>query len=78
MKERLKKIGRISLYAILWIFIFSIRIDGKTLFQYGHGVFVENRIVGAVDHQANLMWTRLLKTVRYSYHTMTGRDDSNG
>lgn len=78
MQERLKKAGRIALYAILWIFIFSIRIEGKMLFQYGHGVFVENRIVGAIDHQANLMWTRLVKTVKYSYHTMTGREDTAG
>ncbi len=78
MNERLKKTGRIAMYAVLWIFILSIRVDGKTLFQYGHGIFVENRIVGAVDHQATLMWTRLVKTVRYSYHTMIGRDDTSG
>lgn len=50
MSETTKKILRILGIGVIWVYIFSIRIGGHTLFSYANDILVQNSIVEAIDH----------------------------
>lgn len=78
MKEHLKKLGRISIQGLIWLFVFSITINGRTLFSHGHSIFVDNQVVAAIDDQATDLFYRVIKTVQVTYRTMTGQEGKRG
>lgn len=52
MRERLKAFGRILFHGVIWVFVLSIRVDGRTLFHHANDVLVNNQIVAAIESQA--------------------------
>lgn len=56
MKERLFKVVRWAVIACAWIFVLSIKVNGKTLFYYGNDILVQNRVVQAIDSQVTDWW----------------------
>ncbi len=52
MRERLKAAGRILFQGVIWVFVLSIRVDGRTVFYHAHDVLVNNQVVAAVEAQA--------------------------
>jgi hypothetical protein len=48
-KESLKWLGRVSLSGIFWVFLLSIRVEGKTLFSYANSFFVQNSFLHLMD-----------------------------
>lgn len=59
MRDFLKRVGKIILYAVLWVFILSIRMNGRTLFSYGNDFLIQNSIVRTVDEHLAEGWYRL-------------------
>ena len=57
MREKLKAAVRGLLQGVIWVFVLSIRVDGRTLFHHAHDVLVNNQVVAAVEVQA----TRAMK-----------------
>ncbi len=55
-KEALKWLGRTSISAIFWVFILSIRYDGRTLFSYANNFLVQNSFLQVVDSVANTLF----------------------
>ena len=75
MKEQLKRLIRFAFIACFWVFLFSIRWEGKTLFSYLHSTLVENKIVGAVDETLGEFWFRITETARITFKKIS--DDGN-
>jgi hypothetical protein len=75
MREHLKKLGKLSLTAILWVFILSIRVDGRTLFSHANEVLVQNSIVRAIDGELANLWYRITETAKVTFDKVTKRED---
>ena len=74
MKDYLKRLGRILLHASFWIFVFSVRWDGRTLFSYGNEILVQNRIVKAIDESMGDIWYRVSETARITFKKLSEKD----
>ena len=55
-KDALKWIAKLSLSAIFWIFILSIRVDNRTLFSYANNFLVQNSFLEIVDTVADTLY----------------------
>jgi len=75
MREHLKKLGKLTLTAILWVFILSIRVDGRTLFSHANEVLVQNSIVRAVDGELANLWYRITETAKVTFEKVTHREE---
>ena len=53
MKERLKQLGRGLGYGAIWVYILSVPIKGQILFDYVHGLLVQNALVDAAAREFN-------------------------
>ncbi|MEY4631632.1 MAG: hypothetical protein RIQ81_1752 [Pseudomonadota bacterium] len=51
MREKLKSAGKLVLQGVVWVFVLSIQVDGRTLFSHAHGILVDNQVVAAVESQ---------------------------
>jgi hypothetical protein len=67
MNDLFKWIGKFFIHLVIWIFILSIRWDGKTLFSYAHNVLVQNALVQAIDEELADVWYRLSETARVTF-----------
>lgn len=52
MQERLKAAARILLHGVIWVFVLSIRVDGRPLFHHAHNVLVDNQVVAGIQSEA--------------------------
>jgi len=48
------------IFMILWVFILSIRWDGRTFFSYLHETFIIDSFVGDLSDQLVDLWQNLL------------------
>lgn len=59
--------SRFVFYLVLWVFILSIRWEGRTLFDRAHEVIIENPLVELLDEELGILWDRLSDTARTAY-----------
>lgn len=60
--------------ASFWIFVFSIRWNGRTVFSYGNELLVQNRIVSAIDESLSEIWYRVSETARITFKKLSEKD----
>lgn len=65
--EIAKWASRFVFYLVLWVFILSIRWEGRTLFDRAHEVIIENPLVDLLDEELGVLWGRLSDTARTAY-----------
>ena len=75
MQDAIKKIGKLSLTAVLWIFVLSITINGRPLFWYANDFFVQNSIVEAIDQELSDLWYRVSETAKITFEKVAGREE---
>ena len=51
MRENLKGAGKLVLHGVIWVFVLSVPVNGRTLFSHAHGILVDNQIVAAIESQ---------------------------
>lgn len=56
LKERLKKAGRVLLYGTIWVYVLSIPVGEKLLFDHAYDVLVENSVVNAIHREVKSAW----------------------
>ena len=78
MKEHLKRVLRLACIAAFWVFIFSIRWDGRTLFSYLNEILVQNRIVRAVDESLADLWYKVSETASTTFHKLSDTEKRKG
>ena len=62
------------MYAILWVFIFSIRYRGQPLFYYANETIVQNTLVRSVDDGLADLWRRLERAAKVAMAKNTPDD----
>jgi hypothetical protein len=74
MNDFLKWCLRNSLIGLFWIFFLSITIQGRTLFSYAHGVFVDNPAVQYIDQEMAELWDKITETAKVTYDQISKGD----
>ena len=59
------------LQGVMWVFILSISLKGRTLFERGHDIFVDNRVVSYLDDQVELLINNTEKVIKTSLSQFT-------
>ncbi len=67
MNDFVKWLLKFTFQAILWVFLLSIRVEGRPLFTYANEVFVQNTVVETVDEELGDLWQRLSKTAKATF-----------
>lgn len=75
MRDHLKRLGKFALTFIMWVFILSIRVDGRTIFSHANDVLVQNSIVAAIDSELAGLWYRITETAKVTYAKITNQQD---
>lgn len=68
MNDFVKWLLKFSFQAILWVFLLSIRVDGRPIFNYANEVFVQNQLVQTVDEELGDLYHRLSKTAKATFN----------
>ena len=76
MNDIIKWVGKFLLHLVFWVFVLSIRWDGRTLFSYAHNTLVQNSFVQAVDEELADVWYRLSETARVTF-SESEKDDAS-
>lgn len=75
MSDKSKKALQILSVGVVWVYILSIRIGGQTIFHYANDIFVQNRIVEAIDRSFADTMDTVVHSVKVTFHSITGRKD---
>jgi len=67
MREHFKTSGKVLLHAVFWVYVFSIQIAGKSIYQHAHGVLVDNPVVHAIDEEAYNLYARVTRAIDIAF-----------
>ena len=60
--------------AILWVFLLSINVQGRTVFSYANELLVQNPIVRMVDEELSETWDKVYLTARRTFDEDSSED----
>lgn len=67
IKDLLTWIIKLAFQLIFWVFILSIRINDRTLFDQAYDILIDNELVQSVDEKAADLWYTFSDSVRNSF-----------
>ncbi len=67
INDLLKWLFRTIFAAIFWVFVFSITVNGRSIFYYANDLLVQNEFVQTIDEQFTDLWQRLSETARVTF-----------
>ncbi|MCX6115968.1 MAG: hypothetical protein NT027_00350 [Proteobacteria bacterium] len=74
MNEYMRRALKVLGYGIIWVFVLSIRIQGRTIFHYANNILVQNRIVAAIDETLSDGVDAVFSKVSNSFNSLTGNE----
>ncbi len=74
MSERFKYVLRLLMVGIAWVFILSIRWDGRPIFYSANELLVQNPVVRSIDSGLNDAWQRLQRAAHVAFAKNTPDD----
>ena len=78
MNDFMKWCFKVLLSAVVWVFILSVRWDGRPMFNYASEVLVQNAFVRAVDDEAGTLWTRFKQAARTTFSAERPKAERKG
>lgn len=73
-----KWLWRNFIAAIIWVFIFSLTINERTLFSYAHEYLIRNTVVTTIDSELSAIWTKLASATKLTFSKVKKNDQDNG
>lgn len=64
--------------AVVWVFILSINVNGKTLFTHSNEVLVQNEFVTLLDDELGRLWYKISETARLTFQDSRQQEDDKG
>lgn len=55
---------KLILQMVIWVFLLSIKIDGKLVFDHAHDFLVQNEIVNTLQAQFDDLWDQVIRTAK--------------
>lgn len=75
MNDFLKWLGRTSLIAVFWVFVLSININDRPIFNYANDVLVQNSFVRMLDEELSSLWVKVVDTARITFKNLSAGDE---
>ncbi len=66
---------KIALQMVIWVFVLSFKWDGRSLFDHGHKILVENAFVDMVEEEANRLFNKIYETGKLTFAEISGKND---
>lgn len=70
-----KWLCKTTFIAVIWVFVFSINIKGKTIFSHSNEVLVQNQFVSMLDEELGRLWFKISETARLTFRSVSGQDE---
>ncbi len=67
MNDIFKWIGKFFMHSVLWVFVLSVRWDGRTVFSYANEVLVQNALVQTLDEELAEVWYKVSETAKVTF-----------
>lgn len=55
---------KLILQMVIWVFVLSVKIDNKLVFDHAHDFLVKNEIVATLQGQFGELWDDVIKTAK--------------
>lgn len=75
MNDMIKWVFKVALQGIVWVFLLSISVNGRTLFEHAHQTLVQNTLVQTMDEELGDLWTKLSRTASATFSEKSKNDD---
>ena len=75
-KDFVKWFGRQLMHMILWVYVLSIPLQGKNLYDHARSILVENRVVSLLGDHVVDAYQQLCDRLRLSILDKTHRENS--
>lgn len=76
MNDIIKWLTKTGFIAVFWVFIFSITIDGRTVFSYANNFLVQNSLVRTLDEELHDLWVKIYQTAQVTFSDISKSDNS--
>lgn len=67
IKDLTTWIIKLAFQLIFWVFVLSIRVNDRTLYDQAYDILIDNELVQSVDEKAADLWYTFSSTVRSSF-----------
>ena len=65
---------KMLLQMVIWVFVLSIKIDDKLIFDHAHNFLVKNEVVAALEKQFSDLWEDVIKTAKNGVQNAPNKD----
>lgn len=67
LRDTINWIIKQALQLIFWVFVLSIRINDRTIYDHSHDILIDNAIVQSIDEKASELWYTFTSAVSTSF-----------
>jgi hypothetical protein len=65
---------KLVLQMVIWVFVLSIKIDNKLVFDHAHDFLVKNEIVATLQGQFGDLWDQVIRTAKTGVENAPKKD----
>ena len=67
MNDLLRWSAKLVGSAVFWVFVLSMRFEGRPLFYQANDIFVQNTVVRTIDEGLTDVWHRLRRAAKVAF-----------
>ena len=64
ISEAVSVLLKVGLQMVIWVFVLSIKVENKLIFDHAHDFLVKNQIVASLQNQFGELWDGIIKTAK--------------
>lgn len=65
---------KMLLQMVVWVFVLSIKIDDKLIFDHAHNFLVKNDVIATLEKQFSELWDDVIKTAKNGVQNAPDKD----
>ena len=65
---------KLALQMVIWVFVLSVKVDNKLIFDHAHDFLVKNEVVATLQGQFNQLWDDVIKTAKIGVEKAPTKD----
>ena len=74
ISEIVSVLSKLVLQMVIWVFVLSITIDNRLVFDHAHDFLVKNEIVATLQMQFNELWDDVVNTAKSGVENAPDKD----
>ena len=59
------------LHMLFWLFVFSINLGDRTVYDRAYSTFIENSFVSSLEGEASALWNKVIFVAHKTYDDIT-------